>query len=118
RSTLTTQVINGCRSCGHELDPAGRLVYYSCTKHTLPNDLDPNLLLLRDPKLSEYGEQTLRELAARLTDPDFRIYAERGLVHVLNRDMFLQGTDPFDLFEKMQEMQKRAFDPAHAFYLG
>jgi dihydropteroate synthase-like protein len=116
RSVLTTQVINWCRSCVRELDLARRLVHYACTKHTLPKHLEPNLLLLRDPKLSEYGEQTLRELAARLTDPNFRIYAEHGLVHVLNRDMFLQGTDPFDLFE---EMHKRGpVDPAHAFYLG
>src|SRR5207247_596185 len=92
RSVLTTQVINWCRSCVRELDLARRLVYYACTKQTLPKHLEPNLLLLRDPKLSEYGEQTLRELAARLTDPNFRLYAERGLVHVLNRDMFLQGT--------------------------
>jgi len=116
RSVLTTQVINWCRSCVRELDLARRLVHYACTKHTLPKHLEPNLVVLRDPKLREHGDQTLRELAARLTDPNFRLYAEGGLLHVLNRDMFLHGTDPFDLFEEMQK--HGAIDPAHAFYLG
>jgi dihydropteroate synthase len=30
--------------------------------------------------------------------------------------MFLQGTDPFVLFDQMHE--KSPIDPAHAFYLG
>jgi dihydropteroate synthase len=116
RSVLTTQVINWCRSCVRELDLARRLVYYACMKHTLPKHVEPGLLLLRDPKLREHGEQTLRELAAQLTDPNFRIFAERGRLYVLKHDMFLQGTDPFDLFEQMQK--HGAIDPAHAFYLG
>ena len=38
------------------------------------------------------------------------------VLHVINGDMWLQGTDPFELFA---EMQKRTdIDPAHAFYLG
>jgi dihydropteroate synthase len=109
-------VINWCRSCVQELDLARRLVYYASTKHTLPKHLEPNLILLRDPKLRAHGAETLRELAARLTDPNFRIFAEGGLLYVLNRDMFLRGTDPFDLFEQMQK--HGAIDPAHAFYLG
>jgi dihydropteroate synthase len=34
----------------------------------------------------------------------------------MNRDMWLQGTDPFALFAQMQE--RTDIDPAHAFYLG
>ena len=45
-----------------------------------------------------------------------RLFAERGLLHVLNRDMHREGTDPFELFARMHE--KEAIDPAHAFYLG
>jgi hypothetical protein len=30
--------------------------------------------------------------------------------------MFLQRSDPFDLFKEMQEREK--IDPSHAFYLG
>jgi dihydropteroate synthase-like protein len=116
RSVLTTQVINWCRSCVRELDLARRLVWYACRERVLPKHLEPDLVLLRDPKLREHGAETLRELAARVTDRNFRLFAERGLLHVLNDKMFLQGTDPFALFAQMQE--RAAIDPSHAFYLG
>ncbi|HXG12185.1 MAG TPA: DUF6513 domain-containing protein [Gemmataceae bacterium] len=116
RSVLTTEVINWCRSAVRELDLARRLVHYACRERVLPKHLEPNLVLLRDPKLREHGEATLRELAERLTDRNFRLFAERGLLHVLNDKMFLQGTDPFALFAAMQ--QREAIEPSHAFYLG
>jgi dihydropteroate synthase-like protein len=116
RSVLTTQVINWCRSCVRELDLARRLVYHACKYRVLPKHLEPNLVLLRDPKLRLHGEETLRELAGSITDRNFRLFAERGGLHVLNKDMQLHGTDPFVLFA---DMQRRAdIDPAHAFYLG
>jgi dihydropteroate synthase-like protein len=116
RSVLTTQVINWCRSCVRELDLARRLVYHACTRRVLPKHVEPNLVLLRDPKMRSHGEGTLAELASRVTDRNFRLFAERGLLHVFNNQMFLQGTDPFALFEQMR--QRADIDPAHAFYLG
>ncbi|HEY7311137.1 MAG TPA: DUF6513 domain-containing protein [Gemmataceae bacterium] len=116
RSVLTTQVINWCRSCVRELDLARRLVYHACTKRVLPKHVEPNLVLLRDPKLREHGEAMLADLASRVTDRNFRLFAERGLLHVLNHAMFLQGSDPFELFAQMQE--RADIDPSHAFYLG
>jgi dihydropteroate synthase-like protein len=116
RSVLTTEVINWCRSCVRELDLARRLVYHAVNRRVLPKHLEPDLVLLRDPKLREHGEEALRELAARVTDRNFRLFAERGLLHVLNGQMFLQETDPFALFRQI--LQREAIDPAHAFYLG
>jgi dihydropteroate synthase-like protein len=116
RSVLTTEVINWCRSAVRELDRGRRLVYHACKHHVLPKRLDPDLVLLRDPKLREHGEAALRELAGRITDRNFRLFAERGLLHVLNGQMVLQGTDPFTLFEQMVAREK--IDASHAFYLG
>jgi dihydropteroate synthase-like protein len=116
RSVLTTEVINWCRSCVRELDLARRLVYHACKHRVLPKRLEPDLVMLRDPKLKEHGEQALRELAAGITDRNYRLFAERGLLHVLSGQMFLHGADPFVLFEQMR--QRDAIDPAHAFYLG
>ena len=116
RSVLTTEVINWCRSCVRELDLARRLVYHACNEHVLPKHLEPDLVLLRDPKVRAHGEETLRELAERVTDPNFRLFAEGGRLHVINGQMYLQGTDQFDLFAQMQE--RGAIDPSHAFYLG
>jgi dihydropteroate synthase-like protein len=116
RSVLTTEVINWARSSVRELDLARRLVYHACTHHVLPKRLEQDLVLLRDPKLRQYGDDFLAELARSVTDRNFRLFAERGLLHVINRDMHLQGNDPFDLFAQM--LQQTPIDPAHAFYLG
>src|SRR4029077_9231191 len=66
RSVLTTEVINWCRSSVRELDLARRLVYHACKERVLPKKLEPNLVMLRDPKLRELGETTLCELAERI----------------------------------------------------
>jgi dihydropteroate synthase-like protein len=116
RSVLTTQVINWCRSCVRELDLARRLVHYAHTRRQLPKHVEPNLILLRDPKLRSHGEAMLADLASRVTDRNFRLCAEHGLLHVFNHQMFLQGTDPFALFAQMR--QRADIDAAHAFYLG
>ncbi len=102
RSLLTTEVINWCRSCVRELDRGRRLVYHACTERVPPKHLQPDLLLLRDPRLRTHGAETIAELAA--------------LLHVFNSHTFLQGTDPFALFEEMRRRDQ--IDPAHAFYLG
>jgi dihydropteroate synthase-like protein len=116
RSVLTTEVINWCQSCVRELDLARRLVYFARKEHVLPKKREPKLIMLRDPKLREHGEETLKELAGHITDHNFRLFAERGKLHVINSEMWLQGDDPFELFT---EMAKRTdIDPAHAFYLG
>jgi dihydropteroate synthase len=99
-----------------ELALARRLVYHAVTHHVLPKRLEPDLVMLRDPKLLEHGEQTLRELAAQIKDRHYRLFAERGLLHVLNAQALLQGDDPFVLFDRMQARDN--IDPTHAFYLG
>jgi dihydropteroate synthase len=92
------------------------LVHHAFQQRVLPKNLEPDLVMLRDPRLHVHGEATLAELAARITDPNFRLFAERGLLHVLNNRMNLQGADPFDLFAEMSRRQE--IDPGHAFYLG
>jgi dihydropteroate synthase-like protein len=116
RSVLTTEVINWCRSAVRELDIGRRLVRHACRQRVLPKHLDPDLVLLRDPKLREHGREMLAELAARVTDHNFRLFAEGGLLHVINGSMHLEGTDPFHLFRQMTERED--IDPSHAFYLG
>jgi dihydropteroate synthase-like protein len=116
RSVLTTQVINWCRTCVRELNLARRLVYHACTRHVLPKHIEPNLVTLRDTKLRVHGELMLAELTQNITDRNYRLFAERGLLHVLNNQTFLQGNDPFELFAQMSA--RSDIDPAHAFYLG
>ena len=52
-----------------------------------------------------------------MTDRNYRIFAERGELHVLNGGVYLRGTDPFALFEQLAAADPK-LDPSHAFYLG
>jgi dihydropteroate synthase-like protein len=116
RSVLTTEVINWARTSVRELDLARRMVHYACTRHVVPKRVQSDLITLRDPKLRVHGETALAELAERIRDRNFRLFAERGRLHVLNGSMHLQGEDPFELFAAMSG--REAIDPSHAFYLG
>jgi dihydropteroate synthase len=116
RSVLTTQVINWCRSCVRELDLARRLVHYAHTERVLPKHVELDLVLLRDPRVRAHGEAALKELAERVTDRNFRLFAEGGLLHAISGRGHLRHADPFELFEQMRAREE--IDPSHAFYLG
>ena len=117
RSVLTTEVINWARSAVKEFDLARRLVFHAVREKVLPKRLEPNLVLLRDPKLYEQGEEALQELARRITDRNYRVFAERGELHILNGSVYLRGTDPFALFAQLAAADPK-LDAGHAFYLG
>ncbi|VTU01985.1 dihydropteroate synthase : Conserved protein (Fragment) OS=Gemmata sp. Wa1-1 PE=4 SV=1: Pterin_bind [Gemmataceae bacterium] len=117
RSVLATEVINWARSAVREFDLARRLVFHAAREKVLPKRLEPNLVILRDPKLVAMGDDALRDLAARVTDRNYRIFAERGELHIFNGSTYVHGTDPFELFQKMLAADPK-LDAAHAFYLG
>src|SRR5260370_36433766 len=114
RSVLTTQVINWCRSCVRELDLARRLVHHACKERVLPKHLAPELVLLRDPKLRVHGAAVLADLAARVTDRNFRLFAEESRLHVLNNKKPLAENRPFPLFDETRTSSPP--DPAAALY--
>jgi dihydropteroate synthase-like protein len=116
-SVLTTEVINWCRSAVREFDLARRLVYHAVRERVLPKHLEPDLVMFRDPKVYELGEAGLAQLARDVTDRNYRLFAERGEIHVINGDMYLRGTDPFELFDEMLRRDPK-LDPTHSFYLG
>ncbi len=113
RSVLTTAVINWARSSVREIDLARRLVHHAVERRTLPKHLEPRLIALRDPRVVAFGNDNLRELQQRIRDPNWRIFAEAGMIHALNNQHFLSDTDPFRLFDQME-----VDDASHAFYLG
>jgi dihydropteroate synthase-like protein len=113
RSVLTTAVINWARSSVREVDLARRLAYHAVENRTLPKHVEPRLVTLRDPKIPRFGPEALAELARRVKDPNWRIFAEDGRIYAFNNAHDLVGTDPFLIFEQMG-----VTDPSHAFYLG
>lgn len=113
RSVLTTAVINWARSSVRELDLARRLVHHAVHFKTLPKRLEPRLVLLRDPKIFRRGPGELDDLAAKIRDPNWRLFAEDDQLHAINNTGHYRNPDPFDLFDAMN-----VGDPSHAFYLG
>ncbi len=112
-SVLTTAVINWARSSVVEVDLARRLAYHAVTRKTLPKRIEPRLVLLRDDRPPRFGPEALAELASRVKDPNWRIFAEDGQIYAFNNAHYLVGTDPFLIFDQMG-----VTDPSHAFYLG
>ena len=84
RSILTTQVINWARSSVKECDIARRVVHYAITNRVPPKHLETQLLTLRDPETTVYGQQMLDDLAASIKDPNYRLYAEEGRIHLVS----------------------------------
>lgn len=113
RSVLTTAVINWARSSVREIDLARRLAHHAVAHRTLPKHVEPRLVMLRDPEVAEFGAGNIEELQKKIRDPNWRIFAECGLIHVLNNQHLLRDTDPFRIFARMS-----VADPSHAFYLG
>jgi dihydropteroate synthase-like protein len=118
RSVLTTEVIHWARSSVRECDLARRLAWHAVTHRTLPKHVEPRLVTLRAGKPQEHGPETLARLAASIRDPNFRIFAERGEIHLVGAGLHLHARDPFALFEQLAAAGRTDVDPGHAFYLG
>src|SRR5262249_18509936 len=95
RSVLTTEVINWCRICVCALHLARRPVYVAGGPGGLRKHREPDLVLLRDPRLRRHGSETLAGLAQQIKDRNFRLFAEDGVLHAINGAMHVTGADPF-----------------------
>ena len=117
RSVLTTEVIHWARSSVKECALARALVHHAVANRTLPKHVEPRLVTLRSGKPQEHGPEALAALANAIRDPNIRIFAERGVVHVVGAGLHLESRDPFSLFAEL-EAARPDIDPSHAFYLG
>ena len=113
RAVLTTEVINWARGAVREVDVARRLMHYAVNNGVVPKHIDDRLVTTRDTKILEYSESELRELQASITDPNYRIFTDRSVITVLNRDRFVRGTDIQEIFAQLD-----VTEATHAFYLG
>jgi dihydropteroate synthase len=113
RTVLTTEVIPWTRGAVREVDVARRLMHYAVTRRTIPKGIDDRLLTIKDPAVMSFTEDELRALKAEITDPNFRIFADRDGITVLNDEYFVRGTNIQDLFAELGVKEA-----THAFYLG
>ena len=113
RSVLTTEVIPWARGAVREIDVARRLMHYAVTGNTIPKGVDDRLVTVKDPSPLFYTESELRALQSAITDPNFRIFADRDGITVFNNELFVRGTDIQEIFAQLNVVE-----PTHAFYLG
>jgi hypothetical protein len=57
-------------------------------------------------------------MAAELRDPNYRLFAEGGLLHAMSASVYETDSDPFALFDRLRRASTRPIDGNHAFYLG
>ncbi len=118
RSVLTTEVIHWAQSSVRECALGRALVHHAVTHRTLPKHVEPRLVTLRSGKPQEHGDAELDRLAAVIRDPNFRVFAERGEVHLVGVGLHIHSRDPFGLFKQIEAAGRDDLDPSHAFYLG
>lgn len=117
RYVLTTEVASWARGSVRELDLARRLMYYARQRGVLPKDIDDGLLTIKDRRVDCPSEAELRQMQRMVTDPNFRIFADRAAIYVFNRDLFIKETDIRQIFDQL----KPHLGPepiGHAFYMG
>ena len=113
RTVLTTEVIPWASGAVREVAIARQLMHYAVRGRTVPKHIDDRLVTLKDPAILAYSEEELRDLQRRITDPNFRIFTDRDVITVLNRDLFVRGTDIQEIFSQLG-----VSEATHAFYLG
>ena len=111
---LATEVSqHACRAI-KEADLARRIMYAAKQLNTLPKHIDPGLMALHETSPFPYELSEIKQLAAEIRDPSYRIQTSAEGLHIFNRDGFHSATDPFDLYPSLQVEN----DGGHAFYLG
>ncbi|MCW3003450.1 MAG: uncharacterized protein JWQ20_2748 [Conexibacter sp.] len=113
RNVLTTEVISWAHGAVREAVLAAQLMHFAQEQGTLPKHVDGRLLTAKDEDFRPYAESELRELQARVTDPNFRIFADSDWIYVFNADLFVKGTDFNEIFDQLG-----VDEATHAFYLG
>ncbi|KIX12131.1 DUF6513 domain-containing protein [Dethiosulfatarculus sandiegensis] len=110
---LTTEVVQWARGSVRELDLARRQMFFAHKQRVLPKGLDSSLVCLKDRPFEILDEAALRQMQSQVKDRNYRIFTDFNQVYVFNRDLFLTGTDPADLFARLE-----VSSAGHAFYLG
>lgn len=111
---LATEVSqHACRAI-KEADLARRIMFAAKENNMLPKHIDSGLMALHETSPFPYELTEIKELAAQISDPSFRIQTSREGVHIFNRDGLRSAKDPFDLYPELGVES----DGGHAFYLG
>lgn len=113
-AVLTTEVSSHARSAIREASLARRIMFAAREQGSLPKNIDETLMVLHEKSPWPNSQQEIKEMAAQVKDPNFRVQVSDEGVHVYNRDGLQVVTDPFVAWPNLKLDQ----DGSHAFYMG
>ena len=113
-AVLATSVSPHAVNAISEADIARRVMHAAKQDDRLPRGYSNGLLGLHDRRPFTYTSEEIKDIAAQIKDPSFRIQVNAEGMHVYNREGIHRSTDPFDLYPHL----KVGDDASHAFYLG
>ena len=111
---LATQVSNHATFAVKEADVARRIMFAAHENNSLPKHIDSGLMSLHESAPFPYEFDEIKDFAAHVKDPSFRIQVSEEGVHIYNREGLNSATDPFELYPKLDVKD----DGGHSFYLG
>lgn len=113
-AVLATSVSPHAVNAIAEADIARRMMFAARQDDRLPRGYSNGLLGLHDRRPFTYSADEIKEIAAQIKDPSFRIQVSDEGLHIYNRDGLFESVDPFALYPSL----KVDDDASHAFYLG
>jgi len=113
-AVLATSVSPHAVNAIAEADIARRMMFAAGRDDRLPRGYSNGLLGLHDRRPFTYSTDEIKEIAAQIKDPSFRIQTSEDGLHIYNRDGLFEHVDPFALYPNL----KVDDDASHAFYLG
>jgi dihydropteroate synthase-like protein len=113
-AVLATSVSPHAVNAIAEADVARRMMFAAGCDDRLPRGYSNGLLGLHDRRPFTYSTDEIKEIAAQIKDPSFRIQTSEDGLHIYNRDGLFEHVDPFALYPNL----KVDDDASHAFYLG
>jgi dihydropteroate synthase len=114
RAILTTQVSTHARRAVREADVARRLMHAAHESRSLAKGFTDELLTVHAKRPFPDTPEEIRQTAAGVRDPNFRVQVAEDGIHVYNRDGHHVGRTAMELYPALDVAE----DGAHAFYLG
>ena len=111
---LITEVSEHCRYAVREADLARRIMHASKIDNVPPKGYNNGLMGLHEPEPFPYSVEEIKEFAAGVKDPNYRIQVSKDGIHTYNRDGMHTTTDPYEIYPDLHIEN----DIGHAFYLG
>lgn len=115
RHLLTTEVSAHARTAVREFDVARRVMHAARADAALPKGYSAELMTTHARRPHKYSDVEIREVAAGVRDPNFRIQVSESGIHVYNRRGYWACVEPFAFYPQLTELHE---DAPHAFYMG